>query len=158
MGKSLVVVESKAKAGTINKILGRGFKVMASIGHVRDLPKKNIGIDTEDNFKPTYITIRGKGKVLKELKAAAKSADMVYLASDFDREGEAIAWHITELLKLPDEKVKRVVFNEITKRAILDAMEHPGDIDMNKVATAFTDGLHIPCQISEVRREYTGCY
>jgi len=133
MGKSLVIVESKAKAGTINKILGRGYKVMASIGHVRDLPKKKLGIDTDDGFKPTYITIRGKGKVLKDLKAAAKNADMVYLASDFDREGEAIAWHITELLKLPEDKVRRVVFNEITKHAILDAMENPGAIDMNKV-------------------------
>jgi DNA topoisomerase-1 len=132
MGKSLVIVESKAKAKTINKILGRNFTVKASIGHVRDLPKK-LGIDTEDGFKPTYVTIRGKGKVLKELKEAAKKADMVYLASDFDREGEAIAWHITELLKLPEEKVRRVVFNEITKRAILSAMEHPGEIDMNKV-------------------------
>ncbi|MFH1690188.1 MAG: type I DNA topoisomerase [Candidatus Eisenbacteria bacterium] len=132
MGKSLVIVESKAKAKTINKILGRGFAVKASIGHVRDLPKK-LGIDTENGFKPTYVTIRGKGKVLKELKEAAKKSDMVYLASDFDREGEAIAWHIAELLKLPEDRVKRVVFNEITKRAILSAMEHPGEIDMNKV-------------------------
>ena len=133
MGKSLVIVESKAKASTINKILGRGFTVKASIGHVRDLPKKKLGIDTEDGFKPTYITIRGKGKVLKELKEAARKSDVVYLASDFDREGEAIAWHIAELLKLPAEKVRRVVFNEITKGAILSAMEHPGEIDMNKV-------------------------
>jgi len=132
MGKSLVIVESKAKAKTINKILGRGFTVKASIGHVRDLPKK-LGIDTENGFKPTYVTIRGKGKVLKELREAAGSADMVYLASDFDREGEAIAWHIAELLKLPADRMRRVVFNEITKRAILSAMEHPGEIDMNKV-------------------------
>ena len=132
MGKSLVIVESKAKAKTINKILGRGFTVKASIGHVRDLPKK-LGIDTENGFKPTYVTIRGKGKVLKELREAAKNSDMVYLASDFDREGEAIAWHIAELLKLPADKMRRVVFNEITKRAILSAMEHPGEIDMNKV-------------------------
>ncbi|MCK5597964.1 MAG: DNA topoisomerase I, partial [Candidatus Eisenbacteria sp.] len=132
MGKSLVIVESKAKAKTINKILGRGFTVKASIGHVRDLPKK-LGIDTENGFKPTYVTIRGKGKVLKELKEAASKSDMVYLASDFDREGEAIAWHIAELLKLPPEKMRRVVFNEITKRAILSAMEHPGQIDMDKV-------------------------
>jgi len=132
MGKSLVIVESKAKAKTINKILGRGFTVKASIGHVRDLPKK-LGIDTENGFKPTYVTIRGKGKVLKELREAAGKSDMVYLASDFDREGEAIAWHIAELLKLPPEKMRRVVFNEITKRAILSAMEHPGQIDMDKV-------------------------
>ncbi len=132
MGKSLVIVESKAKAKTINRILGRGFTVKASIGHVRDLPKK-LGIDTENGFKPTYVTIRGKGKVLKELKEAAGKSDMVYLASDFDREGEAIAWHIAQLLKLPAEKMRRVVFNEITKRAILSAMEHPGQIDMDKV-------------------------
>jgi DNA topoisomerase-1 len=133
MAKSLVIVESKAKASTINRILGRGFTVKASIGHVRDLPKKKLGIDTENGFEPTYVTIRGKGKVLSELKEAAKKSEMVYLASDFDREGEAIAWHIAETLKLPKDKTRRVVFNEITKRAILESMKHPGDIDMNKV-------------------------
>jgi len=133
MGKSLVIVESKAKADTINKYLGRGFTVKASMGHVRDLPKKNLAIDVEDDFEPTYVTIRGKGKVLKELKTAAKTADMVYLASDLDREGEAIAWHVAELLKLTPEKTRRVVFNEITKNAILEAMEHPREIDMRKV-------------------------
>ncbi|MBD3349385.1 MAG: type I DNA topoisomerase [Candidatus Eisenbacteria bacterium] len=133
MGKSLVIVESKAKASTINKFLGRGFTVKASIGHVRDLPKKKLAIDIDNGFEPTYVTIRGKGKVLKELKEAAKKAETVYLASDFDREGEAIAWHITQTLKLPDDKYRRVVFNEITKKAILDAMEHPGEIDMRKV-------------------------
>ncbi len=133
MGKSLVIVESKAKASTINKFLGRGYTVKASIGHVRDLPKKGLSIDLENDFKPTYVTIRGKGKILKELKEAAKKCDIVYLASDFDREGEAIAWHIAQTLKLPKDKVRRVVFNEITKRAILNAMEHPGDIDMHKV-------------------------
>ncbi len=133
MGKSLVIVESKAKASTINKFLGKGYSVKASVGHVRDLPKKGLSIDVENDFKPTYATIRGKGKVLKELRDAAKKSDMVYLASDFDREGEAIAWHIVESLKLPKDKVRRVVFNEITKRAILEAMERPGDIDMNKV-------------------------
>jgi DNA topoisomerase I len=133
MGKSLVIVESKAKASTINKFLGRGFTVKASIGHVRDLPKKELAIDVENDFAPTYATIRGKGKVLKELKEAAKKADRVFLASDFDREGEAIAWHITQALKLPEDKFQRVVFNEITKKAILEAMEHPGEIDMKKV-------------------------
>ncbi|MBD3368497.1 MAG: type I DNA topoisomerase [Candidatus Eisenbacteria bacterium] len=133
MGKSLVIVESKAKAKTIGKFLGRGYTVKASVGHVRDLPKKKLAIDVEHDFEPTYVTIRGKGKVLKELKDAAKKADMVYLASDLDREGEAIAWHITEALKLPEKKTRRVVFNEITKRAIREAMEHPGDIDRNKV-------------------------
>ncbi len=133
MGKSLVIVESKAKAATINKFLGKGFTVKASVGHVRDLPKKGLSIDVDDDFKPTYVTIRGKGKVLKELREAAKKADIVYLASDFDREGEAIAWHIVQTLKLPKEKTRRVVFNEITKRAIKAAMEHPGDIDQKKV-------------------------
>ncbi len=133
MGKSLVIVESKAKAATINKFLGRNFTVKASVGHVRDLPKKGLSIDVENDFEPTYVTIRGKGKILKELREAAKKSDIVYLASDFDREGEAIAWHIVEALKLPKTKTKRVVFNEITKRAILAAMEKPGDIDMNKV-------------------------
>lgn len=133
MAKSLVIVESKAKADTINKFLGSGYTVKASVGHVRDLPKKDLGIDIENGFKPTYVTIRGKGKVLKELREAAKKADTVYLASDFDREGEAIAWHITHALKLPDEKIRRVVFNEITKAAIREAIKHPGDIDVNKV-------------------------
>jgi DNA topoisomerase-1 len=133
MSKSLVIVESKAKASTINKILGHGYTVKASVGHVRDLPKKELGIDVADDFKPTYVTIRGKGSVLKELKDAAEKSDMVYLASDFDREGEAIAWHIAQQLKLPAKRVRRVVFNEITKRAILEAMEHPGDIDIHKV-------------------------
>ncbi len=133
MGKSLVIVESKAKADTINKYLGRGFTVRASMGHVRDLPKKDLAIDVEHDFAPTYVTIRGKSKVLKELRSAAKAADTVYLASDLDREGEAIAWHIAQILKLPDDKTKRVVFNEITKGAILEAMEHPREIDMNKV-------------------------
>lgn len=133
MSKSLVIVESKAKASTINKFLGRGYTVKASIGHVRDLPKKELGIDLENDFKPTYVTIRGKSSVLKELKDAAAKSDMVYLASDFDREGEAIAWHIAQQLKLPPNRVRRVVFNEITRRAILEAMEHPGDIDIHKV-------------------------
>jgi DNA topoisomerase-1 len=133
MPKSLVIVESKAKASTINRILGRKFTVRASIGHVRDLPKKKLGIDTENGFEPTYVTIRGKGKILNELKEAAKKSDAIYLASDFDREGEAIAWHIADALKLPKEKTRRVVFNEITKRAILEAIEKPGEIDMNKV-------------------------
>jgi DNA topoisomerase-1 len=133
MSGALVIVESKAKAATIKKFLGRGYTVKASVGHVRDLPKKSLGIEIEDGFRPTYITIRGKGKVLKELKAAAGKSDVVYLASDFDREGEAIAWHIVESLNLPDEKIKRVVFNEITKRAIQKAIENPGEIDMRKV-------------------------
>ena len=133
MSGSLVIVESKAKAATIKKFLGRGYTVKASIGHVRDLPKKKLGIDLDEGFKPTYITIRGKGKILKELKEAAGKSDVVYLASDFDREGEAIAWHIAQTLKLPEDKIRRVVFNEITKRAIQNAIGNPGEIDMRKV-------------------------
>jgi len=133
VANALVIVESKAKADTIKKFLGRGYTVKASVGHVRDLPKKDLGIDIDDDFKPTYVTIRGKGKVLKELRAAAKKSEMVYLASDFDREGEAIAWHIAQILKLPEDKTKRVVFNEITKGAIRAAIEAPGEIDMRKV-------------------------
>jgi DNA topoisomerase-1 len=133
VANALVIVESKAKADTIKKFLGRGYTVKASVGHVRDLPKKELGIDVEDGFKPTYVTIRGKGKVLKELRDAARKSETVYLASDFDREGEAIAWHIADTLKLPEDKTRRVVFNEITKRAILAAMKEPGEIDMRKV-------------------------
>lgn len=133
MGKSLVIVESRAKANTIGKFLGSNYAVRASNGHVRDLPKKELGIDLENGFKPTYVAIRGKSKILKTLKEAARKSDTVYLASDFDREGEAIAWHITTELRLPREKIRRVVFNEITKRAILAAMEQPGEIDMHKV-------------------------
>jgi DNA topoisomerase-1 len=133
VANALVIVESKAKADTIKKFLGRGYTVKASVGHVRDLPKKELGIDVEDGFKPTYVTIRGKGKVLKELRDAARKSETVYLASDFDREGEAIAWHIADTLKLPEEKTRRVVFNEITRRAILAAMKEPGEIDMRKV-------------------------
>ena len=133
MAKSLVIVESKAKVKTINRVLGKGFVVKASNGHVLDLPKKELGIDVENGFEPKYVTIRGKGKVLKELKTAAKKADTVFLASDFDREGEAIAWHVANYIGLDHSKVKRIVFNEITERAITNAISNPGPIDTNKV-------------------------
>jgi len=131
--KSLVIVESPAKARTINKYLGSDFVVKASMGHIRDLPKGKFGIDVEHGFRPEYTTIRGKGKVISELKRLAKASDAVYLAPDMDREGEAIAWHLLESLEIPGDRVYRVVFNEITKRAIQEAFEQPGRLDLNKV-------------------------
>lgn len=134
--KSLVIVESPAKANTINKILGKDFSVKASIGHVKDLPKKELGVNTEKDFKPEYVIIPGKEKVIRELKKAAKDADRVYLAPDPDREGEAIAWHIASEISNPrsrDEKIYRVTFNEITERAVREAIKNPGRIDIKKV-------------------------
>lgn len=136
--KSLVIVESPAKANTINKILGKGFSVKASIGHIKDLPKNEMGVDVENEFKPKYEIIPGKEKIIKELRKAAKEADKIYLAPDPDREGEAIAWHIaTEISDKkngsPNGKIFRVTFNEITERAVLEAMKNPGPIDLNKV-------------------------
>ena len=122
-GKSLVIVESPAKARTINKYLGDDFVVKASMGHIRDLPKGKFGIDMDEGFTPEYQTIRGKGKVISELKKLAKTAPLVWLAPDLDREGEAIAWHLAETLEVPPEKLRRVVFNEITKKAIQEAFE-----------------------------------
>ena len=116
-GKDLVIVESPAKAKTINKYLGPNYVVKASVGHVRDLPKKGMGVDLE-TFVPDYEIIEGKGKVITELKKLAKDAGTVWLATDLDREGEAIAWHIKEALKLKDDRVKRVIFNAITKAEI----------------------------------------
>jgi len=132
-GKKLVIVESPAKARTINRYLGPDFIVMASMGHVRDLPGKNLGVDVERGFAPTYEVVQGRRKVLAELKRCARSAPEVYLATDLDREGEAIAWHLAEELKLDPEHLRRVVFNEITKPAIQAAFAHPGQIDANKV-------------------------
>ena len=129
-GKSLVVVESPSKAKTIKKYLGAAFDVKASVGHVKDLPKNKMGIDLDSGeFAPHYETIRGKGKVLQDIRKAAKNAEMVYLAPDPDREGEAIAWHIASELKLPPERVKRVLFNEITKKAIAAALRNPLELN-----------------------------
>ncbi|MEQ6387815.1 type I DNA topoisomerase [Bacillaceae bacterium S4-13-58] len=133
MADYLVIVESPAKAKTIERYLGKKYKVKASMGHVRDLPKSQTGVDVEDNFKPKYITIRGKGPVLKELRTAAKKAKKVYLAADPDREGEAIAWHLAHSLELDDTSDCRVVFNEITKEAIVESFKHPRGIDMDLV-------------------------
>jgi len=133
MGKSLVIVESPAKAKTINKILGSDFIVKASVGHVVDLPSDKLGVDVENDFAPEYITIKGKGKILTEIKRAAKSVDKVYMASDPDREGEAISWHIARTLGISDDKIFRLLFNEITKTGILSALSSPGKIDEDKV-------------------------
>jgi DNA topoisomerase-1 len=129
MGKSLVIVESPAKAKTINRYLGPDFAVRASMGHVRDLPKKDLGVDIAKDFRPTYIDIPGKKEVIRGLKAAAKSADAVYLAADPDREGEAICAHLRDLLDSKKQKFYRVTFNEITRDAVRGAFEHPGQID-----------------------------
>jgi DNA topoisomerase-1 len=130
----LVIVESPAKAKTIEKILGKGYTVKASVGHVRDLPPKRLGVDLQDGFTPEYIVIRGKAKVLDELRASAKRAGKIYLAPDPDREGEAIAWHIAQELDGQErDTIYRVLFNEITPRAITEAMRHPGRIDEDKV-------------------------
>ncbi|MDH5758844.1 MAG: type I DNA topoisomerase [Gemmatimonadota bacterium] len=134
-GKHLVVVESPAKARTIGKYLGRGYDVAASVGHVRDLPTKELGVDVENGFEPQYVTIRGKGKVLTELKKKAKDADTVILATDPDREGEAIAYHVAEQLgyRDGDPRFTRVQFREVTRGAVQEALEHPGVLDMKKV-------------------------
>jgi DNA topoisomerase I len=133
MAKALVVVESPAKAKTINKYLGRDFKVVASMGHVRDLPKSKLGVDVDSGFEPEYVVIPARQKVIKELKDAARSADTIFVATDPDREGEAIGWHLTEELGAAKKKVRRLMFNEITKKAILEAIKHPGEIDMKMV-------------------------
>ncbi|WEG74172.1 type I DNA topoisomerase [Vagococcus intermedius] len=131
--KYLVIVESPAKAKTIEKYLGRNYKVVASVGHIRDLPKSKMGVDIENNYEPHYISIRGKGPVIKELKKLAKKAQKVYLASDPDREGEAIAWHLAHLLDLDLEDKNRVVFNEITKEAVKAAFKEPRSINLDLV-------------------------
>ncbi len=132
-GKSLVIVESPAKARTIEKILGRQYQVKASLGHVRDLPRSQFGVDVEKGFAPKYITIRGKGELLKELREAAKKAGKIFLATDPDREGEAISWHLAEALGIPDREACRVVFHEITKEAVKRAVKAPRPIEANLV-------------------------
>lgn len=133
MGKNLIIVESPTKAKTIGKFLGRNYKIMASIGHLRDLPKSKMGVDIENDFEPQYINVRGKAKTINEIKKEAKNADAVYLASDPDREGEAIAWHLAQILNLDLNAKNRVVFNEITKDAIKDAVKNPRKIDLSLV-------------------------
>ncbi|SFJ22763.1 type I DNA topoisomerase [Thermoflavimicrobium dichotomicum] len=133
MADSLVIVESPAKAKTIGKYLGKKYIVKASMGHIRDLPKSQLGVDVDNQFEPKYITVRGKGDVLKELRDAKKKVKRVYLAADPDREGEAIAWHLAHSLDLPINEKCRVVFNEITKQAIVEAFKHPRQINMDLV-------------------------
>ncbi|MBU0580373.1 MAG: DNA topoisomerase I, partial [Candidatus Margulisbacteria bacterium] len=131
--KYLVIVESPAKAKTIEKFLGKDFKVMSSMGHIRDLPKSTMAVDVNDNFKPRYIVIKGKAKVINELKSVAKKSEKVYLAPDPDREGEAIAWHLAQVLKVNEEDLSRIEFNEITKQAVQSALLAPRSIDMQRV-------------------------
>lgn len=130
---NLVILESPTKVHTVGGYLGNGYKVVASKGHVRDLPKSKLGIDVEDNFTPHYINIRGKGELIRELKKEAKKADCVYLATDPDREGEAISWHLAIALDLPPERIKRITFNEITKTAVSEAIKNPREIDADMV-------------------------
>ena len=133
MAKYLVIVESPAKVKTIKKFLGKNYEVVASNGHVRDLPKSQMGIDIENDFEPKYITIRGKGDILAKLRKEVKKADKVYLATDPDREGEAISWHLSQALKLEGKNVRRISFNEITQNAVKTSLKEPRDIDMNLV-------------------------
>ena len=130
---NLVIVESPSKAKTIGKYLGPDYLVKASMGHLRDLPKSKMGVDLEHDFKPDYIPVRGKEELIKELRTAANEVQTVYLATDPDREGEAISWHLKELLNLSDEKAHRVTFNEITQRVVRESIQHPRDIDYDLV-------------------------
>jgi DNA topoisomerase-1 len=131
LSKSLIIVESPAKARTLKKFLGSRYQVLPSVGHVRDLPKSRLGVDVDLDFKPTYVTIKGKGPVIKDLRSAVKKASHVYLATDPDREGEAIAWHLAEVLKLPEPR--RIELHEITKSAVVEALKHSGAINMDRV-------------------------
>ena len=133
MAKNLVILESPSKAKTIKKILGSNYKVEACVGHIRDLPKSQFGIDVANDYEPKYITIRGKGDILASLRKEAKAAKKVYLATDPDREGEAISWHLVHALKLEDKDTERITFNEITKTAVKKALKEARPIDMNLV-------------------------
>ena len=133
MAKYLVIVESPAKSKTISKFLGPDYEILASYGHVRDLPAAKLGVDVENKFEPTYSMMKGKSKVVKALKDSAKTCDMVYIATDPDREGEAIAWHIVNSINVPEEKIKRIVFHEITKTAIQEAIDHSRGLDTGLV-------------------------
>jgi len=133
MAKNLLIVESPAKAKTIKKFLGANYEVLASNGHVRDIPKSRMGIDVDNDYEPKYITIRGKGDILAKLRKEVKKAENVYLATDPDREGEAISWHLAEALKIPEDEVKRITFNEVTKNAVRNSIKEARGIDMNLV-------------------------
>ncbi|MCL2254519.1 MAG: type I DNA topoisomerase, partial [Lachnospiraceae bacterium] len=133
MAKYLVIVESPAKVKTIKKFLGANYEVLASNGHVRDMPKSQLGFDAENDYEPKYITIRGKGDILAKLRKEVKKAERIYLATDPDREGEAISWHLSKALKLEDKKVFRITFNEITKNAVKESLKSAREIDMDRV-------------------------
>ena len=131
MAKNLVIVESPAKAKTIEKFLGKDYKVASSFGHIADLPSKELGVNVNGDFSAKYIVNDDKKKIVNELKSLAKKAEIIWLASDEDREGEAIAWHLANTLELTDSNSKRIVFSEITKNAILNAIKNPRDINYN---------------------------
>ena len=131
--KELVIVESPSKAKTIEKYLGSNYKVTASMGHLRDLPKSRMGVNIENDFEPDYIPVKDKSELINQLKKESKAAPVVYLATDPDREGEAISWHLKELLELSDVKAKRVTFNEITKKVVTESIQHPRSIDQDLV-------------------------
>ncbi len=133
MADKLIIVESPAKANTIKKFLGGNTKVVASMGHIRDLPKSKLGVNIENDFEPEYINIRGKGDLIKSLKKEAGKAKKVYLATDPDREGEAIAWHLAHILELDEKEKNRVTFNEITKNAVQEAIKEPRTLDRNLI-------------------------
>jgi len=138
MAKKLLIVESPSKAKTIGKYLGKDFIVQATVGHIRDLPKKELGVDLDNDFNPKYITIRGKGEIIKKLKAAAKKSDEILIATDPDREGEAIAFHISEIIG-GDRNIQRVLFNEITKSGINAGLKSPRGLDYNIYLQIFSD-------------------
>ena len=131
MSKKLVIVESPAKSKTIGRYLGSDYIISASLGHIRDLPSGNLGVDVKNNFKPLYITMKGKEKVVRDLKLLAADADEILLATDPDREGEAIAWHLAKVLKIDPDSKCRITFNEITKSAVQEAIKNPRTINMN---------------------------
>jgi len=132
MSKGLVIVESPAKVKTLEKFLGGDYIIKASVGHIKDLPEGELGVDLQKDFQPQYVTITGKAKIIRELKKASKGVKNIYLGPDPDREGEAIAWHIAEEIGNGDKKIYRVLFNEITKKAVLDAINHPGKLQQSK--------------------------
>ena len=142
--KTLLIVESPAKAKTIEKLLGDGYIVRSSFGHIRDLEKENFGVDIENGFKPNYKICDGKGKVIKELLSAAKTVDRILLASDEDREGEAISWHIAVMLKLNIKENNRISFHEITKKALENAVSNPRKVDMDMVHSQQTRQSSLP--------------
>ena len=130
---NLVIMESPAKAKTVKKYLGSDFEVVASMGHIRDLPKTMLGVDVEHGFRPRYVDISGKTSLIRSLKDMAQNSDRIYLATDPDREGEAIAWHLAQVLGVPAEQTSRVTFNEITRTGVTAGMENPRSLDMNLV-------------------------